>query len=127
VALLRFFEPLEVLTESLRRGEGRAVDPLEHRVALIAAPVSARDGRQLEGLEEPGRRDVRSLAEVHPLVVAVKADVALKPLEVLELVRLLQLLEQRAGVVAADGLATEGMIALDDRGHRLFDLAQIVF
>ena len=51
VARARLLEHLQVRVELLLRRERRAVDALEHRVALVAAPVRARDARQLHDAE----------------------------------------------------------------------------
>ena len=50
IALLGFFQLMEIVLELLRILPGRAVDALEHLVVLIAAPVRARNGHQLEGI-----------------------------------------------------------------------------
>jgi hypothetical protein len=52
VARLGLFELLEVRVERLGRRERGAVDALEHRVALVAAPVGPGHRGELEGLEE---------------------------------------------------------------------------
>ena len=60
IALLRFFEAMQVLVELRLRGERRAVDALELRVALVAAPVGAGERQHLEGLDVAGPLDVRA-------------------------------------------------------------------
>ena len=74
VALLGLLEPREIGLELLLVGPGRAVDPLQHLVARIAAPVGARDLHQLEGAELARGRHVRAAAEVEPVALAVEAD-----------------------------------------------------
>jgi hypothetical protein len=56
-------------------GERRAVDALEHGVALVAAPVRAGHARELDGLEVAGVGHVRALAEVDPLFAFVAVEV----------------------------------------------------
>ena len=51
VALLGLFEPLEVFVQILLREERGAVDALQLLVVLVALPVRAGDGEQLERLD----------------------------------------------------------------------------
>ena len=62
VALLGLDQPLEVGGQVLLRRPGRAVDALQHRVALIATPVGAGHSHQLEVPEPTGVGDVRAAA-----------------------------------------------------------------
>ena len=78
VALLGFLEPVQVLVERLLRLPRGAVDALEHRALLVAAPVRARDLRELERAEPAGRRDVRAAAQVDELDAAAVDDVAVE-------------------------------------------------
>src|SRR5690606_2594364 len=106
VALLRLLPLEQVGAPGLRGGDRRAVDALEHRVALVAAPIGARAVRELEGLEEARARHVRAFAEIDPLPVLVEADLlVLEPLEVLELVGLAELLEDAARLFVGQDLA----------------------
>ena len=68
VALGGFLEPDEMGVELLLVEPGGAVDAAQHRVLLVAAPVSARDARQLERLriELAGGGEVRPAAQVDP-------------------------------------------------------------
>src|ERR1700748_1011446 len=50
IALLRLFELEEILLQLFLIRPGGAVDALQLRVARIAAPIGARDLRQLEGM-----------------------------------------------------------------------------
>ena len=59
VALLGLFELLEVLVQVLLAEEGGAVDALQLLVVLVALPVGAGDGEQLERLD---LRSVRARA-----------------------------------------------------------------
>src|ERR1039458_1883038 len=64
VALLGFFELGEILVDLLLAEEGGAVDTLQLLVVLVAFPVGAGDGEQLERLDLGGRRHVRAAAEI---------------------------------------------------------------
>ena len=74
IALLRLLEPGEVFLQLLLVGPGGAVDPLQHLVARIAAPVGARHLHELERLELAGARHVRAAAQVFPIALPVQAD-----------------------------------------------------
>src|SRR5207247_7003664 len=64
VALLRLLEPPEMLVE-LVLGEPRgAVDPLQHRIPLVAPPVGAGGREELEVLHVTRRRHVGPAAEI---------------------------------------------------------------
>src|SRR5438552_11399013 len=72
VALLRLLQAPDVTLELLLREPRGAVDPLEHRVPLVAAPVGARGREELEVLHLARRADVRAAAEVDELPLAVE-------------------------------------------------------
>ena len=60
-----------MLFERILARERRAVNPREHRIVLVAAPVRACDAGQLERTDITRRRYVRSAAEVHPVALPV--------------------------------------------------------
>ena len=143
VALLRLLEPLEVRVEILLREERGAVDPGQLLVVLVAAPVGAREARQLERLDRPRVLEVRAAAEVGELVDAVvrlrvEADRALGRLDELDLVRLTLGQEALTCLIArhdlARPLAALGELALHLRldplevgvGDRLGELEVVV-
>jgi hypothetical protein len=129
VALLGLLEPQEVGGEVLRRGPGRAVDPLQLGVALVAAPVGAGQLRQLERLADMlRRRQVRPAAEVEPLALAIERHVLVgrDALDDLGLVLLADGLEVGDGLVAVPDLADDLLVAVDDLGHALFDRREVV-
>jgi len=64
VALFGLLHLLEIGVKFLGGKEGRAVNALELLVVLVAFPVGASDGEQLEGLDLGRVRDVRAAAEV---------------------------------------------------------------
>ena len=67
VALLRFFELVEVLVEFFFGEPGRAVDALQLLVLLVALPVRAGDREQFERLDFRGVGNVRAAAEIDEL------------------------------------------------------------
>src|SRR5262245_37401644 len=77
VTLLGLFEPVQVGIELLAVRPGSAVDPLQHLVARIPAPVGAGELGELECLELAGRWDMRATAQIHPVALPVEADLLL--------------------------------------------------
>src|SRR5512138_618045 len=94
-------EPVEVGVEIGLREEGRAVDPCQLRVLLVAAPVRACEARQLEGLDRRRVLQVRTTAEVGEVTLRIERDVALRRVDELDLVRLALSLEEPPRLVAA--------------------------
>ena len=98
VALLRLLEPPQVPIELLLGVPGGAVDALEHRPRLVAAPVGAGGVQQLERPELPRGAEVAAATQVLERAVPVEAD--RRPLRLVEVVddldleRLAALLEQ---------------------------------
>src|SRR5438093_1108712 len=98
VAGARLLKPLEVGVEARLRQERGPVDPGEHLAVLVAPPVGARDGKQLERADPFRARAVGSAAEVREGPVPVERDrldalVADQVLDELDLVVLLPLAE----------------------------------
>ena len=116
---------LEVLVQLLLVRPGRAVDALQHGVALVAAPIRAGDGGQLERAQPAGGGDVRSAAEIEPLALPVNRErlIAGDSFDDLDLVLFAELLERIDGLLAAPLLAADGKIAFDDLGHLCFNIS----
>ena len=127
IARLRLFDAFEVRGEIVLVRPGGAVDALQHGVALVAAPVRAGDGGQLERAEAAGGRDVRPAAEIEPFALAIDRErlVAGDAFDDLDLVLLAELVEGLDRLVAAQLFAAHRQIAFDDLGHLLFDAAKI--
>ena len=70
VALPRLLEPREVRVEVVLGVEGRAVDPGQLLVVLVAAPVGAGEAGQLERLDRLRVLQVRAAAEVGEIDLA---------------------------------------------------------
>ena len=136
VALLRLLAPPEVLVELLLRRPDRAVDPLEHVALLVASPVGAGDGQQLERPDLRGRRDVRTLAQVDERAVLVdrgrrhRRSVPLRlrreVVEDLDLERLAALGEEGAALVRWQLAADERMVGGHARRHPRLDRGEVV-
>ena len=128
VPLLGLLHHGEVLVEVLLVLEGGAVDAGEHLVVLVAAPVRACDGGELERLALLRVEHVRPGAEVGELALLVEADdgVLGEVLDKLDLVVLVPLLHEldRFGPRKGEGLEFE--VLLHDLLHLGLDLGQVV-
>ena len=105
IARPRLLELLEVGVEVGLRVEGRPVDPGQLRVALVAAPVRAREAGELDRLDRLRVLQVRPAAEIGEVALRVEGDRALCRVDELDLVRLLLLREPPPRVVRGDLLA----------------------
>ena len=74
VALLGFLDAVEIVVKILLRVERGPVDALQLRILFIAQPVGSGDIEQLECLNLPGGRNVRSPAEIGELSRSVNGD-----------------------------------------------------
>src|SRR5262249_40092250 len=75
VAPLGLLKPEQILVEFALVRPSRPVDPLQLRIAGVAAPIGAGHAQQLEGLAEvAGRGQMRSSAEIDEPALAVEAD-----------------------------------------------------
>ena len=102
ITLLGFFEHVQVLRQILLRGPGRAIDALQHLVAVVTAPVGTGHLHQLEVPEPARARHMRAAAQVFELTFAVQRHVFVRrdAGNDLGLVVLAQALEVRDGLVA---------------------------
>ena len=123
VAPLGLLEPREVRVELRLRGERRAVHALQLRVALVAAPVGARERQHLERLDVAGALDVRAAAQVDEVAVLEERDrLALGDrLDDLDLVLLAARVEELQRLVARDHASLERQVLGDDLAHLRFD------
>ena len=74
IALLRLLDHAQVGFLLLLLGPGGPVDPLQHLVLGISAPVGAGDLHQLEYLELPGGGNVRAAAQIDEIPFPVQRD-----------------------------------------------------
>ncbi len=127
VALLGLLEPPEILVELFLREPGGPVDALEHRVALVAAPVGPRGRQELEVLHVAGRRHVRPAAEVDEVSLPIQRHpCGVDALENLDLERFVPLAEEPDRLLARHLLPLEGMVRLRDLLHDLLDLREVL-
>ena len=131
VAAARLLDLPQVVVELLLRRPGRAVDALQHRSVFVAAPISARHAGQLEGADVVRAMDVRTTAQIDPVLArSVEADLlvvgeALDNLAFVRVVFALRVVRER--LILGPFFALEGFAGGDDLAHRGFDAGQVVF
>src|SRR5437016_12871029 len=74
VALLRFFDLVQMAFEIFLAEKRSSVNALQLRVLLVSQPVSPGDIQQLECFDLARRRDVRSAAEVEKVASLVNRN-----------------------------------------------------
>ena len=127
VALLCLLEAPEMAVELLRRQPRGAVDALEHRVPLVAAPVRTRRRQELEGRDVAGRGHVGAAAEILKLALPVERDeVGVDPLEDLHLEGLAALAEEADRLGSRQLASHEGQVGPDELAHQGFDLREVL-
>ena len=129
VAPLRLLELLEIGVELLPPGKGGGVDPREHRLRRIAAPVGARNFHQLERVADfASRGHVGAAAKVGPIALAIKLDLLVERngVDEFDLECFAFLLEEAFRLVARDHRLGEGLVARDDLAHALLDRREIL-
>ena len=132
VARLGQLAPVQEVLQLGLAGEGQPVDPLQHLVLLVPAPVGARQGVQLEavGGKLSGGRHVVAPAHIREGADGVHAERILPlRLEVPRHIRLVDRsfgLETRDQLVGGELLAGEGLVRRDDAPHALLHLLQLL-
>src|SRR5699024_6147301 len=77
IAALGFSEPFEVRRLGLLGLPGRAINPLQLPVRVVAAPVCCRDAGQSERRDVLGGGQVRATAQIGPRHLAAAPDVVI--------------------------------------------------
>jgi hypothetical protein len=128
IAAARLLDPREVEVELLLRGERGAVDALQHRLALVAAPIRAGRFEQLHRADLARVLDVGPAAQVHEVAVAEDRDglAGRNVLEARELERLAETGEDSASVLAAHDLALERRALRQDLAHLRLDALEVL-
>ncbi len=136
VALLGLGPALEVEVELLLRRPGGAVDALEHRPLLVAAPVGTGRAEQLERADLAGAGHVRAAAQVDERALPVEGGrrhvgaVALgggqQVVDDLDLERLVGRDERGARGLGGLLAELERVVRLDALAHPRLDLRQVL-
>ena len=126
VATLRLLQAVQVLVQLGPRLEGGAVDALEHLPSVVASPVGAGRGQELEVLEAPRARDVRPLAQVEERAVLIDRDHlgVVELLQALELERIVG--EETARLLLADAATPERHVRRGNLRHLGLERRQVV-
>ena len=140
VALPRLLHLIEVAPQLFAVAPGRAVDALQHRVLLVAAPVGPGHAEKAEGVghDLAGVLDVGPAAEVLERVMLVGADdrlfghlvavfVDLSLVESVDEFQLVGLVgKELARLAGADLAIGEVVLAADDLAHALLYRLEVV-
>src|SRR6266852_2860910 len=128
VALLRLLDHAQVRFLLLLLGPGGPIDPLQHLVLGISAPVGTGDLHQLEYLELARGGNVRAAAQIDEIPFPVQRDLFVRGNrgDDLGLVALADGLEVLNRLVARPDLARHREILLRQFRHALFDGVEIV-
>ena len=127
VPLLGFFQHGQVLLQIFFAGPSRAVNPLQHFIAVVAAPIGPGHFHQLEVFELAGAGHVRATAQVFKRTFAVQRNVFIgrDAGDDVGFVVLAQAFEIRHRFVARQNTAHHGLIELGQLRHFLFNGFQI--
>ncbi len=136
VALLCLGPSPEVALELFVRRPDRSINALEHRFRLVAAPVGAADGEELERPEPACRRDMGTLAQVAERAVLVergdrrrlvgRSGLGCEVVEDLDLVRLTLASDDGPGFAERHLATDERLIGLDALGHPRLDGLEVL-
>ena len=126
VTLLGLLEHHEILVQQALLGEGDAVDAGELLALLIAAPISAGDGSQLDSLDHIRILEMRAAAEVgEGAILVISNGAVLQLADQLALVGIALLGEVLQGIGLGDLDALEVLFVLGQFEHLLLDLGQV--
>jgi len=127
VALLGFFELVQIGIQLFLLCPGRAVDTLQHLVLRIAAPVRTGQLHQLEGLQFAGRRHVRTATQIGEIAFGVQRHIFIRRNggDDLRFVMLVDALEIADRCVARQHFASHRNVPFGEFCHALLDGRQI--
>ena len=129
IPLLRLFQHGEVLLQIFFARPCRAVNPLQHLVAVVATPVRAGYLHQLEMLQLARAGYVRAAAQVFKRTLTVQADVLARRNAGNDfgLVVLAHTFEVSDGFIARQNAAQHGLILGRQLCHALFNRSQVLW
>ena len=126
VAALGLLDPLQQGVERLLRRRGHPVEPLQHRVLLVAAVVGSGHRHEFDGADLAGAGQMRPAAEIGESAAAVEAD-RLARGNVGQAFKLVALTGEEPGRLVAGHLdALQGEILAHDPDHLGLDRRKIL-
>ena len=129
VALFRFFQLQQIRVEFLLVAPGGAINPAQHGVAMIAAPIGAGHLHQLEGSADIARAaHMRAAAKISPGALLVDADDFgfRQILDQFGLVAFTLVGEEANRILAIPFFTHKGIIARDDVAHLGLNRSEIL-
>ncbi len=127
ITTLNLFQPGQIginLGSGWKRGP---IDPLQHRVPLVPAPVGAGNVEQLEGTDMACRWQMGAPTKIHEITLRICGDRLMigKSLNQLNLVLLTTRCEEIDGLLLGELPPCNGEVAVNDLRCTSFDLFQI--
>ena len=127
VPFLGFLDQQKIIVEGFLRRERGPVDALKLLAALVAFPIGAGDGQELEMLDRPGRGQVRPQAEIDEIPLPVTGHgVAALFADELDLEGLSAVGEKLDGLGLGQGHFLDGDIRGGELAHFRFDRVQVL-
>ena len=128
IPFLGFFQLVQVGVQILLARPRGSIDPLQHLVAAVAPPVSSRHLGELEHLQPPGRRHVRTPAQVDEAALPVQRDLlpGRNRGDDLRLVAFADRFEEADRIVALPDLALDRLVQRGQLAHLAFDRLQVL-
>ena len=129
IALFRLFQLVEIGVECVFCGEGRRINPRQHRIIAVAAPIGTGHLHQLERVADFTRRGhMRAAAEIEPVALPVDFQILARRdrIDQLDLERFALGLEQAANILALPDFLGERLVARDDFPHFCFNRGEII-
>ena len=129
IALLGFFEHVQIGIKVFFALPARPIDALEHRVIRIATPIGTGHLHQFEGLADFARgRRMRAAAQINKITLTVTGN-GLGFRQIADdfgFIVLAFLKEELDRLIAVPDFTHDRLVAFNDLVHLLFDLDQIV-
>ena len=128
IAFFGFFEHVQILLQLFLASPGRAIDALQHFIAVVAAPIGSGHFHQLEMLKLAGGRHMRAATQVFEGSLSVQRDVFVggNAGDDFSLVMLAQPLEIIDGFVARQHPTHHWLVFDSQFGHLFFNGYQVL-
>ena len=129
IAFFRFFQLMEIGFKRLRSGKSGRINPRQHRIVAVAAPIGTGHLHQLERIADlAGRRHMRATAQVKPVALLVNFQIftGRNGVDEFNLEGLAFGFEQAANIVALPNFLGKRLVARDDLAHLGLDRRKII-